>query len=46
MNTSKEQTLASMERLDRTVTAEKATLWINHDAPQSATLRYAPAYYE
>ena len=24
----------------------KAQLWINHDKPQSATLRYAPAYYE
>jgi N-acyl homoserine lactone hydrolase len=25
---------------------KKAQLWINHDKPQSATLRYAPAYYE
>jgi hypothetical protein len=24
----------------------KATLWINHDAAQTATLKRAPAYYE
>jgi len=25
---------------------KKAQLWINHDKPQSAGLRYAPAYYD
>jgi N-acyl homoserine lactone hydrolase len=46
MNTSKDQTVASLERIAKVLADEKATLWINHDKPQSATLRYAPAYYE
>jgi len=46
MNTSKDQTLASLERIARVLDEQKATLWINHDKPQSATLKYAPAYYE
>ena len=46
MNTSKDQTLASMERLAKVLADQKAALWINHDKPQSATLKYAPAYYE
>jgi hypothetical protein len=25
---------------------KKGTLWINHDKPQSDSLRYAPAFYE
>ena len=28
------------------IDGRKAQLWINHDKPQSATLRYAPAFYE
>jgi len=46
MNTSKDQTLASLERIAKVLEERKATLWINHDKPQSDTLRYAPAYYE
>jgi len=46
MNTSKEQTVASLERIAKVLADQKATLWINHDKPQSASLRYAPAYYE
>ena len=46
MNTSKDQTLASLERIAKVLDEQKATLWINHDKPQSATLKYAPAYYE
>ena len=37
MNTSKDQTVLA---------DQKATPWINHDKPQSASLKYAPAYYE
>src|SRR5882762_7265975 len=33
-NTSKEQTLASMERISGTLTKENAQLWINHDKAQ------------
>ena len=46
MNVNKEQTLASLQRLATILEERKATLWINHDKPQSDTLRYAPAYYE
>jgi glyoxylase-like metal-dependent hydrolase (beta-lactamase superfamily II) len=46
MNTGKDQTLASMERIDSILKAEKATLWINHDKTESAQRRYAPASYE
>ena len=46
MNTSREQTLASLERIAGVLAERKATLWINHDKAQSATLRYAPASYE
>jgi glyoxylase-like metal-dependent hydrolase (beta-lactamase superfamily II) len=46
MNTSRDQTLASMERIASILAEQKATLWINHDKPQSAQLHYAPASYE
>jgi len=46
MNVNKEQTLASLQRLATILEERKATLWINHDKPQSDTLRYAPGYYE
>src|SRR3954466_11225596 len=46
MNTSKDQSLASLERIAKVLADQKATLWINHDKPQSASLKYAPAYYE
>ena len=46
MNTSKDQTVASIDRIAKVLADEKATLWINHDKPQSATLKYSPAYYE
>ena len=46
MNVNRDQTLASLERLAAVLTDKKAQLWINHDKPQSAGLRYAPAYYE
>jgi len=45
-NTSREQTLASMERIASVLKDRKAQLWINHDQAQSRQLRYAPEYYE
>ncbi len=46
MNTNREQTLVSMQRIASVLETRKAQLWINHDKAQSAQLRYAPAYYE
>jgi N-acyl homoserine lactone hydrolase len=46
MNTNRDQTLASMQRLATVLEERRAQLWINHDQPQSAALRHAPAYYE
>ena len=46
MNTSREQTLASLQRIADVLEQRKAQLWINHDKPQSTQLRHAPAYYE
>ena len=46
MNTSKDQSLASLDRIAKVRADQKATLWINHDKPQSASLKYSPAYYE
>ena len=45
-NFNKPQTAASMARIRGVMAKYKATLWINHDAPQTATLKRAPAYYE
>jgi N-acyl homoserine lactone hydrolase len=46
MNVNREQTLASLQRLQSIMDERQAQLWINHDKPQSDGLRYAPAYYE
>ena len=46
MNFNRDQTLASLERPATALAEKKGQLWINHDKPRSATLRYAPAYYE
>jgi N-acyl homoserine lactone hydrolase len=46
MNVNRDQTLASLQRIAGVLADKKAQLWINHDKPQSATLRYAPAYYD
>jgi glyoxylase-like metal-dependent hydrolase (beta-lactamase superfamily II) len=46
MNTSKDQSIASLDRIAKVLADQKATLWINHDKPQSASLKYSPAYYE
>jgi N-acyl homoserine lactone hydrolase len=45
MNVSRDQSVASMQRIATALADKKATLRINHDKPQSDTLRYAPAFY-
>jgi N-acyl homoserine lactone hydrolase len=45
-NASKEQTLASMERISGILSKDKAQLWINHDKVQRDTLKMAPEFYE
>jgi len=46
MNASREQTLASMDRIAAVLAERRAQLWINHDLPQSQGLRHAPESYE
>jgi glyoxylase-like metal-dependent hydrolase (beta-lactamase superfamily II) len=45
-NVDREQTLASYQRIADVLAEHKAQLWINHDAPQRATLKLSPEYYE
>jgi N-acyl homoserine lactone hydrolase len=45
-NVSKEQTLASMEKIAGRLSQDKATLWINHDKAQRDTLKMSPEFYE
>ena len=42
-NSDHDATRASMDRIEALADAEEALLLINHDAAQSATIRYAPA---
>jgi glyoxylase-like metal-dependent hydrolase (beta-lactamase superfamily II) len=46
MNTSAEQTQASMARVAQVLVEKRAELWINHDKPQSAAQRRSPAFYD
>ncbi len=46
MNSDKEQTLASMQRIADVLAKEKAQLWINHDKAQRDSLKMAPDYYD
>ncbi len=45
-NFSKEQSIASMQRVADLLEKYHGQLWINHDAPQSAAQKHAPDYYE
>ena len=45
-NFNKEQSQKSMEEMAAFLKAQHATLWIQHDAEQNATLKHAPAFYE
>jgi N-acyl homoserine lactone hydrolase len=46
INTDKDQTLASMQRIADLLAKDKAQLWINHDKAQRDTLKMAPDYYD
>jgi glyoxylase-like metal-dependent hydrolase (beta-lactamase superfamily II) len=45
-NVSKEQTLASMQKIADTLTKDKAQLWINHDKSQRDSLKMSPEFYD
>jgi glyoxylase-like metal-dependent hydrolase (beta-lactamase superfamily II) len=45
-NFSKEQTLASMQKMSDTLAKEKAQLWINHDKAQRDGLKMSPEFYD
>lgn len=44
-NTSVDQTLQAMDRVEALLKKERATLWIEHDKALADTLRKAPAFY-
>jgi N-acyl homoserine lactone hydrolase len=46
INTDKDQTLASMQRIADVLTKENAQLWINHDKAQRDSLKLAPEFYD
>lgn len=46
MNTDKERTVTSLQRLADIVSERHAQFWINHDAEQTRQLRHLPAAYE
>ncbi len=45
-NVSKEQSLASMQKIADTLGKEKAQLWINHDKAQRDSQKMAPEFYD
>ena len=45
-NFSQEQSLASMQKLADILEREHATMWINHDKPQTDTLPHAPEFVD
>ena len=45
-NVDKEKTLASLQRMADLMAQNKAQLWINHDKPQSDSLKHSPEFYE
>jgi N-acyl homoserine lactone hydrolase len=45
INFDKEKSSASMQRMSELIAANKAQLWINHDKPQSETMKRAPEFY-
>ena len=46
LNTSKAESIASMEKVRRMMGAYKATLFINHDKSQTDKLKLLPAFYD
>lgn len=45
-NASKEQSIASMDKVADTLKKDHAQLWINHDKAQRDSLKMAPEFYE
>ena len=45
-NSSKEESLASIERIKQLVESENAQLWIQHDKERFETLKICPYYYD
>jgi N-acyl homoserine lactone hydrolase len=45
-NFNPEQSKLSIDRVNEVLKAEHATLWINHDAVQTATIPHAPAFVQ
>jgi N-acyl homoserine lactone hydrolase len=46
LNTDKEQTLASMQRMAQIMAEQHAALWINHDKAQSDQQKHSPQFYD
>jgi glyoxylase-like metal-dependent hydrolase (beta-lactamase superfamily II) len=46
LNTDKAESVASMEKIRRLITAYHATLFINHDKKQTDRLKLLPAFYD
>jgi N-acyl homoserine lactone hydrolase len=46
LNTDKEKTLASMQRIADLLAQTHGQLWINHDKAQSEAQKHAPEYYD
>jgi N-acyl homoserine lactone hydrolase len=46
LNTSKDDTLSSMQRIADVLNKEHGQLWINHDKPQSDAQKKSPQFYE
>jgi N-acyl homoserine lactone hydrolase len=46
LNTSKAESIASMDRVRRMITTYKAQFFINHDKGQTDTLKLIPAFYD
>jgi len=46
MNSNKEESLRSMEQIQRVADEEGAKIWLNHDIDQSATFPHAPAHIQ
>ena len=46
LNTNKQESLASMEKIRQMIAMYKATLFINHDKKQEDKLRLLPAFYD
>ena len=46
INTDKDKSAASMQRIADVMTKEHTKLWINHDDAQRKTLKLAPEFYD